>query len=153
MCAATRAATEIDPLNALLESLVGIADLNDGNPSGGLTHTSRALELDPLSLPARMFHSVILAAAGRLEEALTHFELLERHHHDNPVAVSAIRLGKVLAGDRSAVLAPLSEVITEPQVIDRILDHLRRTAAARCRSRAPPRAARRARAAAGSTSA
>jgi len=43
--------------------------------------------------------------------------------------------------------------ITAPQAIDRILDHLRRTAAARCRSRAPPRAARRARAAAGSTSA
>ena len=29
-------------------------------------------------------------------------------------------------------------LITEPTVIDRILDHLRRTAAARCRSRAPP---------------
>ncbi len=43
--------------------------------------------------------------------------------------------------------------ITEPQVIDRILDHLRRTVTARCRSRAPPQAARRARAAAGSTSA
>jgi len=43
--------------------------------------------------------------------------------------------------------------ITEPQVIDRIVDHLRRNAAARCRSRAPPRAARRAHAAAGSTSA
>ena len=42
--------------------------------------------------------------------------------------------------------------ITEPQVIDRILDHLHRTATARCRSRAPPRAARRPRAAAGSTS-
>ncbi len=43
--------------------------------------------------------------------------------------------------------------ITEPQVIDRIVEYLRRNAAARCRSRAPPRAARRAHAAAGSTSA
>ena len=42
--------------------------------------------------------------------------------------------------------------ITQPQVIDRILDSLRRTATARHRSRAPPRGARRARAAAGSTS-
>ncbi len=43
--------------------------------------------------------------------------------------------------------------ITEPQAIDRILDHVRRTAAARCRLRAPPRAARRVHATAGSTSA
>ncbi len=32
--------------------------------------------------------------------------------------------------------------ITEPKAIDRILDHLRSTAAARCRSRAPPARAR-----------
>ena len=43
--------------------------------------------------------------------------------------------------------------ITEPQVIDRILDHFRRTAAARRRSRAPPARARMVRAAAGSGSA
>ncbi len=43
--------------------------------------------------------------------------------------------------------------ITQPRVIDRILDSLRRTATAPRRSRAPPRRARRVRAAAGSTSA
>ncbi len=43
--------------------------------------------------------------------------------------------------------------ITEPQVIDRILDHFRRTAVARRRSRAPPARARMVRAAAGSGSA
>ena len=42
--------------------------------------------------------------------------------------------------------------ITEPQVIDRILDHFRRTAAARHRSRAPRARARMVRAAAGSAS-
>ena len=42
--------------------------------------------------------------------------------------------------------------ITQPQVIDHILDHFRRTAAARCRSRAPPARARMVRAAAGSGS-
>ncbi len=43
--------------------------------------------------------------------------------------------------------------ITEPQLIDRILDHVRRTATARRRSRrAPPARARRVRAAAGSGS-
>ncbi len=40
--------------------------------------------------------------------------------------------------------------IMEPQVIDRILDHFRRTAAARRRSRARPARARMVRAAAGS---
>ncbi len=40
--------------------------------------------------------------------------------------------------------------IMEPQVVDRVLDHLRRTAAARCRSRAPPARARMVRTAAGS---
>ena len=43
--------------------------------------------------------------------------------------------------------------ITEPQVIDRILDHFRRTAAARRRSRAPSARARMVCAAAGSGSA
>ncbi len=43
--------------------------------------------------------------------------------------------------------------ITEPKVIDRILDHLSRTATARRRSRAPPARARMVRAAAGSGSA
>ncbi len=43
--------------------------------------------------------------------------------------------------------------ITEPQVIDRILDHVRRTATGRSRSRGPPARARMVRAAAGSGSA
>ncbi len=43
--------------------------------------------------------------------------------------------------------------ITEPRAIDRILDHVRRTATAKRRSRAPPARARRVRAAAGSGSA
>ncbi len=107
--AALRSAMEMDPLNSLFAVVMGFADLLDGDPSSGLTHLSRAIELDPLSVPARLMHSVTLVAAGRLDEALTHFDLLERHHHDNPLAASPIRLGKVLAGDRSAVVAPLSE--------------------------------------------
>ncbi len=43
--------------------------------------------------------------------------------------------------------------ITEPRVIDLILDHLCRTAVTKNRARAPPRSVRRAGAAAGSTSA
>ncbi len=98
----------LDPLTASNHCLMGLSHSLAGDAPSALPSHHRAVELDPRSVICRVCAGVALVAADRRDEAARQFEWLARLP-DDPLASVAVRFWRALAGDRAAVLAPLSD--------------------------------------------
>jgi eukaryotic-like serine/threonine-protein kinase len=103
----------VDPLTSINLTMRGMASMFDGDFAGASRWTERSVELDPESPTSRNMHAWMLAATGRVDDAVELLEAVARETSGMAWTTLASAMAAALRRDRNAVLKIMTPELRE----------------------------------------
>ncbi|MEP7326043.1 MAG: tetratricopeptide repeat protein, partial [Gemmatimonadota bacterium] len=100
-----------DPLSPVAWMLDGIPAWFTGYPADGVSSMTKAVEMDPESIIGRWSLAYNMALVGRVDEAMTHAEVMAANAPEMPYTVQILALVEALSGHKEGALERLANVV------------------------------------------